>query len=249
LGPLEALADERPVFFYDQLGCGNSSAAKDQSLWTVERYAEELGQVRKALGLSRVHILGQSWGTMLAVDYMLRFKPEGVKSLILSAPCLSASRWYEDQRVYLSQMPQELRRSIEDKETSGDYSSLEYQAAMTKYYQKHLCRLNPWPESLKRTFAKLNLEIYKYMWGPSEFTVTGTLKNYEHAKRLNEIGVPTLFTVGRYDEASPEAAEYYRSQMPAAELVIFEEASHAHLHEKTVEYLKAVRRFLARSKG
>jgi len=92
LEPLEPLSDERPVIFYDQLGCSNSDRPDDQSLWTIERFVEELEQVRETLQLREVHILGQSWGTMLGVEYMLMKKPHGVTSLILSGPCLSAAR-------------------------------------------------------------------------------------------------------------------------------------------------------------
>lgn len=107
LEPLEVLADERPVVFYDQLGCGNSDKPDDPSLWTIARHVAEIECVRKALGLERVHILGQSWGSMLAVDYMLTKKPAGVMGLIFSGPCLSASRFAADQRANLSRMPEE----------------------------------------------------------------------------------------------------------------------------------------------
>jgi proline iminopeptidase len=112
LEPLADLADERPVVFYDQLGSGNSDIPQDKSLWTVGRFVEELTLLRQALGIPKVHILGHSWGTMVAVDYMLTKAPSGVASLVLSAPCLSISRWEADQRAYLAEMPRENREAV-----------------------------------------------------------------------------------------------------------------------------------------
>jgi len=246
LEPLEALGDERPVIFYDQLGCGNSDRPDDTALWTIERYVEELDQVRKFLKLSRTHILGQSWGSMLATDYLLKKKPTGVRGLIFSGPCLSVSRWAADQRAYLAEMPESIRAVIYEKEASGETDSPEYQEAMMSYYRRHLCRLDPWPDCLNRTFEKLGKSVYEHMWGPSEFTVSGTLGNYERAELLKEITQNILFTCGRYDEATPETTAFYHRRHPRSEMVIFEDASHAHHLEKPEEYLGVVRDFLRR---
>ena len=247
LEPLAALSDERPVIFYDQLGCGNSDKPDDPSLWTLARYVEELGQVREALGLEEVHILGHSWGTMLAVEYLLTEQPSGVVSFVLSGPCLSVSRWGADQRAYLAELSEADQESIQNAEANGTFDSPEYQDAMMRYYKRHVCRLEPWPECLTRAFEKLAQNVYGRMWGPSEFTITGTLKDYERADRLREITVPTLFTCGRYDEATPATIAYYLQMLPGSELVIFEDASHEHHLEKTGEYLGVVRDFLRRA--
>lgn len=246
LEPLEVLADERPVVFYDQLGCGNSDKPDDPSLWTIARHVAEIECVRKALGLERVHILGQSWGSMLAVDYMLTKKPAGVMGLIFSGPCLSASRFAADQRANLSRMPEETQKTITGKEASGEFDSPEYQEAMLSYYRLHVRRLSHWPDCLNRTLEKFGQTVYRYMWGPSEFTVTGTLKDYERAERLKEITLPTLYTCGRFDESTPEATAYYNGMHPGSEIVVFEDASHSHHLEKPKEYLATVRDFLHR---
>jgi proline iminopeptidase len=244
LEPLEALSDERPVIFYDQLGCGNSDKPDDVSLWTLERFVNELEHVRIYLGLDKMHLLGQSWGTMLAVDFMLAKKPKGVVSLILSGPCLSSSRFISDQKIYLLELPEPLQRIINEGEASGCFSSKEYQDAMRTYYKIHMCRLDPLPDCMNRTYEKLGNEVYEQIWGPSEFTITGTLKGYERADLLKEISVPTLFTCGRYDESTPSTTEYYCSMLPGSEFVIFEDASHLHHLEKTDEYLEVVRNFI-----
>ncbi|OGV72527.1 MAG: hypothetical protein A3K19_32840 [Lentisphaerae bacterium RIFOXYB12_FULL_65_16] len=249
LEPLEALADERPVVFYDQLGCGKSERPSDKSLWTAERFVEELVQVRSALGLERVHITGQSWGTMLAVDYMLTRKPTGVESLILSGPALSAPRFIADQQAYLEKMPETVRQTIRDCEARKDFASPQYQEAMMAYYRRHVCRLEPWPDCINRAFAGLGLEVYGHMWGPSEFTCTGTLANYDRTDRLKEIRIPVLFTCGEFDEATPATSAFYKSCLPGSELLVLKDASHMHPIEKPAEYLAAVRDFLRRAEA
>lgn len=247
LEPLAELADERPVVFYDQLGCGNSDKPEDTSLWTIERYVDELHLVRMALGLKKVHIIGQSWGTSLAVDYLLTKNPHGLVSLVLSGPLLSARCWIENQLAYIKELPENVRDVILESEEAGEFSSQAYQDAMMEYYKIHVCRLNPWPDCLNRCFEKLNFSIYSHMWGPSEFTVTGSLKNYERVDRLKRISVPVLLTCGFYDEATPETTRYYQKNIPESEIYIFENASHEHHLEAFPEYLKIVRDFFDRA--
>lgn len=187
LRPLVVLSDERPVIFYDQLGCGNSDKPVGTALFTVDHFVEELGQVRETLGLSQVHILGQSWGTMLAVEYMIREHPSGVKSLVLSGPFLSASRFYADQRQYIDKLPALVRDAILENEALRNFGSTEYQEAMMEFYKIHVCRMDPWPDCMNRSMENLSREVYEYMWGPSEFTMTGTLGTAELAERLRDI--------------------------------------------------------------
>lgn len=244
LEPLAALADERPVVFYDQLGCGNSDRPDDPALWTVERYVGEVGEVRQALGLDRVHLLGQSWGGALAVEYVLSRNPEGVESLILSAPLLDADRWVADQRANLAAFPDEMQEVVREAESTGDFDSPEYQDAMAAYYARHVCRTDPWPECLNRTFEKISLPVYLGMWGPSEFTCTGTLRTFSVTGRLDEVPVPVLFTCGEHDEAPPATMMYFQGLVPGSELKVFEGASHEHHLEETDAYLAAVREFM-----
>jgi len=246
LEPLEKLAAERPVIFYNQLGCGLSDRPDDLSLFTVARFVAELDAVRRALGLARLHLLGQSWGTMLAVDYLLEKGPAGVTSLVLSGPCLSARRFAADQREHLAHLPEDARQAIAAAEASGDFAAPAYQAAMTAFYKKHVCRLDPWPECLTRAIAKMGEPVYAHMWGPSEFTMTGSLAGYDRTSDLPRLGLPTLFTCGRYDEATPETTALYQSRLPGSQLLIFEDASHEHHLEQPDAYLETVAAFLRR---
>ena len=240
---LAALADERPVVFYDQLGCGRSGHPANPALWQVTRFVEELAAVRAALGLDRVHLLGQSWGSMLAVESLLR-GAAGIERLVLSGPCLSAPRWMADQRTWLSQMPAAIGKAVALAEALEDYEAPAYQDAMNRYYQQHLCRLEPWPECLQRAFAGLGMEVYLAMWGPSEFTCTGSLRTADLTPHLPQIKVPTLLTCGRFDEATPETVAHFCNLIPGARMQVFEDASHNHHLEQPQAYRAALRAFL-----
>lgn len=243
LKPLESLSDERPVVFYDQLGCGNSDRPEDPNLWHTERFVEELAKVRQSLNLEQAHILGHSWGSMLATDYALT-QPEGIVSLILASPPLSIPRWLEDVGTYRKQLPADVQEVLDRNELAGTTESEEYEEAVMEFYRIHLCRMDPWPEVLEQTLVGAGLQVYHTMWGPSEFFMTGNLADYDRTSRVGELVVPTLFTCGRYDEASPDATAWYQSLIPQAEIAIFENSSHTpHLEEREL-YLQVVREFL-----
>ena len=247
LEPLEDLSNDRPIVFYDQLGCGNSDKPNDNSLWTVERFVEELAILREHLELDKVHLLGHSWGTALAVEYVATRKPRGICSMVLSGSFLSGSRWISDTRALLAKLPKKTQKVILDSEAAGVFDSPEFQAAMLTFYKKHVCRMDPWPDCINRGFEKLAQNVYVYMGGPSEFTFIGTLKDFERTGALKGISVPVLFTAGQYDEASPKTTRYYHSLLPGSEIHVFKGASHCHHVEKRKEYMRVVRDFLARA--
>ena len=248
LDPLAELGDERPVVFYDQLGAGRSEQPTDTTLWRVSRFVEELATVRAALGLDEVHILGHSWGTMLAVDYMLT-EPQGVRSLVLASPALSIPHWLADTDSLLRTLPDSTQAVVLQHEAAGTTDSPEYQAAVMVFYQQFLSRRDPWSPEMDSTFAHMGFGVYGYMWGPSEFTATGALKNYDRTDRLGELNLPVLFTTGRYDEATPQTVEYYQSLVPGARFEILEESAHMTMLDQPAEYVEVVRRFLRGVEG
>lgn len=248
LKPLERVAADRPVIFYDQLGAGRSPAPADPALWTVERFVTELGQVRAALGLDEVHILGHSWGSMLAMEYMLT-DPDGVQSLVLASPALNIERWTDDARELLKALPEETQALIERHEAEGTTDAPEYQEAVMDYYGLYLSRSDPWPPELMAAFEGFNTELYGYMWGPSEFTATGTLQGYNREPELAELEIPVLFTTGRYDEATPETVRHFQGLVPGAEIRIFESSAHMTMLDEPEEYADAIRDFLLRVEG
>ncbi len=248
LEPLEGLAATgRRVIFYDQLGNGNSDHPHDPSRWTVDLFVEEVGAVRRGLGLDRIHLLGQSWGGMLAMQYALT-QPQGLTSLTLASSPASMPQWVAEANRLRAQLPSEVQRTLLAHEAAGTTDALAYQEAMLVFYRRHVCRLDPWPDCLTRSFAKIaqNPEVYNTMNGPSEFHVIGTLKHWSIVDRLREIRAPALVTSGRHDEATPAIAETVHRGIPGSQWVVFEKSSHtAHL-EETGRYLQVLEQFLTR---
>ena len=242
---LEPLADERRVVLYDQLGSGNSSKPSNRSLWTVELFLDELANVREALGLERVHLLGHSWGGMLAQEYALT-QPAGLVSLVLSSTLSSAVLWREESLRLRAALPEEVRTTLDRHEAAGTTDDRAYERAMRQFLHRHLCRIDPWPPSVEEMLRETNLEVYNTMWGPSEANPTGILAGWDVTPRLGEIRVPALVLCGRHDEATPRQAETIAAALPDAELVVFEESAHLAPLEETDRYLATVRGFLAR---
>ncbi len=243
---LTDLARNRPVIFYDQLGSGRSERPDDDSLWTVDRFVEELAAVRQGLSLQRLHLFGNSWGGWLALQYALDRRPQ-LDSLILSSSPPSVPRWIADCADLRDQLDQPVREVLDRHEAAGHFSCPEYQWAITHFYRRHLCRVDPWPDSVERTFAGMSEQVYTSMWGPSEFgPVTGRLRDWDVTDRLAEIRVPTLVTGGRYDEARPDHLALLAGGISGSEMVIFEDSSHMAFIEEHELYLRTIEDFLAR---
>jgi proline-specific peptidase len=246
LEPLaERLAADRPAIVYDQLGCGRSDQPDDPSLWTVDRFVREVDQVRAALGLDRCHLLGQSWGGWLAIDYMAR-EPAGIERLVLASTSASIPEFVAGARRLIEAMPEPHRRVLIELGAQGAYDDPDYQAAVEAFYRSHLCRLDPWPEALQRSSDCIDgNQVYLTMNGPTEFDVIGTLREWDRTADLGRIRAPTLVTVGRFDEIPPSCAETIVRGIPDARLRVFEASAHvAHLEEPDA-YAAAVGEFLA----
>ncbi|MCI2429844.1 proline iminopeptidase-family hydrolase [Candidatus Acetothermia bacterium] len=245
LEPLERLATDRSVIFYDQLGCGKSDQPDDRSLWHIERFVAEVNTVRQSLGLEQIHLLGQSWGGWLAIEYMLSH-PQGVVSLILASTSAGLPQFVAETTRLKAELPLETYQTLQRYEAMSDYHHPDYEAAVLEFYKRHVCRLDPWPDPLLRTVANLNGNaVYETMNGPNEFVVIGNLKDWDRTDRLGEISVPTLITVGRHDELTPTCAETLHRGIPNSRMVIFEESAHlAHLEESD-RYRQVVADFMA----
>lgn len=242
LRKLDALGDERPLIYYDQLGSGRSERPRAAELFHIDRFVKEVAQVREALGLNEVILYGASWGTMLGVDYLLT-QPPGVKAAVLAHPCLSASRWKQDTARLLKQLPASVQSGIATHEAAGTTDSEAYQRAFMEFVKRFCCRIDPMPAEVIGAFGIANMEVYTHMWGPSEWFPTGNLKDYERVADLKNIKVPTLFVCGRYDEATPETTQFYSDHLPGSKLVVIEEASHIAYWEQEEVYRQAMRSF------
>lgn len=240
LKPLGALGDDRPVIFYDQLGGGHSDRPTDSTLWTMDRYVQEVTAVRKALGLERVHIMGHSFGTLILADY-LKTKPKGVRSVIFASPVLDVPGYIEDVAVLLKQFPDSTQRIIKEAEQNGTTNSAAYQSAMMDFYHAHIGRNLPWSADLDSTITQLNPGPYVYMQGPSEFTITGTLKSYNQTASLKDIKVPTLFITGQYDEAVPSRVQSFQKMTPGSKLEIVAGAAHMTMQDQPTAVVHILR--------
>jgi proline iminopeptidase len=243
LEALEELGDRREVIFYDQLGCGVSDRPGDLSLWEVERFVEELAVVRETLGLPDLHLFGSSWGGMLAMQYVLDRRPP-LASLVLAGSPASMPRWSAECAELLSRQPREVQETIRRHEASGTTDCPEYAAAILGFYREHVCRLDPWPDGLERSFAQAGLDVYHHMNGPSEFTITGTLAQWDVTERLGEIDVPTLVTGGEHDECRPEHLADIHHRISGSRLEIIPGASHLCFAEQPQRYMAIVNEFL-----
>jgi proline iminopeptidase len=246
---LEPLGDERPVVRYDQLGTGRSGRPDDRSLWTVERFVEELHVVRESLGLDKMHLLGHSWGASLAAAYVLAKGTDGITSVTLSSPLLNTAEWIADANYLRSLLPEDTQATLTEHENAGTTDSAEYQEASAVFYKKHVYggeRSTPPAACEGVVWSQL---IYEYMWGPTEFYATGTLRDFDVTDRLHEIDVPVLFMTGEFDEARPERIREYQQLVPGSKLHVIKDAAHASLSRKPEEYRRVLEDFLDRAEG
>jgi len=243
LEPLEErLAEHRPVVVYDQLGCGRSDMPDDPSLWTIDYFTGEVDRMRAALGLAECHLLGQSWGGWLSIDYLCR-EPQGIRSVVLASTSSSMPFFGEQCRLLIEALPAPHGEVL----LAGDRDDPRYPAAEIAFYTRHVCRLDPWPECMLKTAASLDgNQVYNTMNGPNEFTVVGNLKDWSRDADLHRITIPTLCTYGRHDELGEPCSLRIREGIPRAELVCFEESSHVAHIEEADAYAETVEAFLRR---
>lgn len=239
---LQALAIDRPVIFYDQSGCGNSKNT-DNTNWTFDHYLTELEEIINALGYEKVILLGSSWGGTLAAKYA-SLNQNKLEALILASPLISTAQWISDcQKLALSISPEFLQLILKH-EAAGSTQDPEYQDAVTVFYNNFLCRLQPWPQNVLDSCAVVNSEIYHTMWGPSEFTATGNLKDVDLTDKLSNITIPTLITCGRFDTATPETMQKYCNFLPNGKIVVLETSAHMNIAEEPEIYVKIIKSFL-----
>jgi proline-specific peptidase len=234
LESLEALAETgRRAIFYDQLGCGRSDLPDDPSLYTVKLFVEEVAVVRRELGLDRVHLFGNSWGGMLAMEYALT-QPEGLASLVLASSPSSIPQWVAETGRLRSGLPADVQETLDRHEAAGTTDSQEYEDACLVFYRRHVCRVDEWPDYVLRSFDFIQRHglVYRTMNGPSEFHVTGTLREWDVTGRLGEIRVPTLVVSGEHDEATPAINRTVSEAIPGARSVVLPGCSHmAHVED------------------
>jgi proline-specific peptidase len=234
LEPLGRLAETgRPVIFYDQLGCGRSDRPDNPALWTIDLFVDELETVRRELGLERVHLLGHSWGTVSALEYVLT-RPDRVASLTLASPVPCLSMHHADWARLESELPPDVQETLHKHEEAGTTVDPAYQEALQVFNLRHICRLDPWPDHLLRALER-----------PAVGTMNAD--HWDIRPRLGEIRVPTLVTSGRFDFCTPATVQLVHQGIPGSDWVLFEESSHYPHVEETKRYVAVIDGFLTRA--
>ncbi|HEV2866758.1 MAG TPA: proline iminopeptidase-family hydrolase [Allosphingosinicella sp.] len=243
------LAEERGVVLYDQLDSGRSDHPGDLALWRVPRFVAEVGAVRSALGLERVHVLGASWGGTIALEYAAR-GPSGLASTILQSPLISTRSWLADAAALRRQLPPATQATLGVCESASPPPAEACEEATALFYRRFNRRrerpaaIQAYVEALP---AGLNRRLYETMWGSSEFASTGTLRDYDGEPLLARLdGERTLFVVGQYDEARPATVADFASRVPGASFAVIEDAAHGIFNDNPEALLATLERWLRR---
>jgi proline iminopeptidase len=240
---LQRLADEREVIFWDQLGCGNSESPSNAGLWTVDRSVAEMDAVIGGLGLERFHLFGNSWGGMLAQQYVLDVASTAV-SLTISNSIASIPQFAEMVARLKQDLDRATQSAIDRHEAAGTTSSPEYQDAIRTWNETYLCRVQPWPHDLQDAFVRMGTEVFETMFGPSDFHIVGTISSWDVFDRLPEIVLPTLVVAGRYDECAHEHMWEMHRRIRNSRFELFESSSHMPFIEEPQRFDGVLRDFL-----
>lgn len=250
---LNDISDQRPVILLDQLGGGLSTYHEDTTLLKVDKFVDQVKAITDELNLNEFYLTGHSWGTALALEYYVQY-PKGVKGIVFNSPYFSTSIWVADSDTLITQLPENIQRDIAIAEKTNAFETEAYQNAMMTFYENFMIRSTevnwdsiPGYELFSPSFKHKNISsnyfIYNYMWGPSEFSPTGTLINYEINEALNKISVPVLFTTGEFDEARPSTVKRFTSLVSNAEYIEIPNAGHASSIDNPETLIKAHRDF------
>jgi L-proline amide hydrolase len=250
LAMTDLAAGGRAVVFYDQTGNGNSTHFPDRGaeFYTVDLFARELANLVAYLGIGgRYHVLGQSWGGMLAQEHAIT-RPPGLRSVVLSNTAASFGGFAVEANALRAYLPAEVEATLRRHEAAGTTDDPEYAAACDVFYHRYLCRLDDWPAEVVRSFALIDADptVYHTTNGPSEFYIVGSFKDWSALDRLPLINAPVLVISGRHDEATPRLQRELMAGIAGAEQVICEESSHMPFWEERDTYMAAVGEFLAR---
>jgi proline iminopeptidase len=249
----QALADQRPVIFYDQLGCGKSDRPDDPSLWTAERYFDEVRAVRDGLGLKKYHLIGHSWGTTLSVGFAANH-PDGILSVSLHSPILSFPYYISDVAPGLKQALRGLNgkagQIIDEFELSGQGTKSDYDEACLEFVKRHVTYTWPLPEAMKKLIAGRNATIHDVMVASeSELNVPGNLKTVDVTSALSSLDIPILITCGSGDLCTPSFTKWQAQFANDVQFHVIQGSAHMTPVDQPVELLRLQRVFLSEVDG
>ena len=239
--------------YYDQLGSGNSDNPDDTAYCDLDRFGEEVEQVRLALGLNKnnFYLLGHSWGGILAMQYALKYQ-DNLKGLVVSNMMSSCPDYgkYADN-VLAKQFDPVVLDTIMEIEKRGDFDNPNYMGLLgPNFYEKHILRIPAaeWPDPVNRAFAKINKSLYVTMQGPSEFGISGRLVNWDLSKKLSTIVVPTLVIGAQHDTMDPEHMKWMSTQFKNGSYLYCEKGSHMAMYDDQETYFKGLINYLHKTK-
>ena len=236
-------------YYYDQLGSYYSDQPSDSSLWTTERFVEEVEEVRKGLGLDNTnfYLLGNSWGGILAMEYALKYQ-NNLKGLIISNMMASAPEYGKYAEEVLSkQMDPAVLQEVRALEAKKDFANPRYmELLLPNYYTEHLCRfpVDQWPDAVNRSFKHLNGAVYTLMQGPSEFGISGRLANWDRKKDLPLLKIPTLTIGAKFDTMDPEHMKWMSSQVQQGRYLYCPNGSHLSMWDDQDHYFPGLISFI-----
>ncbi|EME41163.1 hypothetical protein DOTSEDRAFT_26369 [Dothistroma septosporum NZE10] len=245
-----------PIIMYDQLGCGDNTHLPhhkhDTSFFTFALHIAELENLKQHLGITNHYLLGQSCGGMEAVEYAINNRPKGLKKLIISNSPAAMPTWSKVCSGLRAELPKDVRAALDKHENDGTTDSKEYEDATLAFYRRHLCRVHPFPPEIEASLAGIAEDntVYATMNGPSEFTVVGTVKDWDYIDKLKTIDnelVPggVLLINGKYDEAQDEVVwPFFKHIAARTKWITFPLSSHTPFLEETEAYVKALGEFL-----
>ena len=231
------------VVAYDQLGCGRSDKPDNKELWNVKRYATELNTIIKTLNLKNIHLLGQSWGTILGMEYAVTY-PNVVKTLIMDNGVADVPHLISELNRLREALGSETVKMMLRHEAEGTLDHPEYQAAITILNYRHVCRLDEWPAPLTRSLNDWNMDVYGTMQGPNEFLYIGNLKDWDRISEMKGVDTPSLITVGMHDELPPSCALKMHNALPNSIIKVFKNSSHMPFYEEPDEYFETLINFI-----
>ena len=243
---LDCLAQTgRQVISYDQIGCGKSFVSGHPELFTLDVWTDELIALREHLHLDRVHILGQSWGGMMLIGYLIDHQPQGVASAILASTLSSSQLWGREQHRMIGFMSSKDQAAIARAEATGDYTQPDYLSANDHFMEQHCApEVNmDSPECLRRE-KQAGTEAYLVAWGPNEYTPQGNLKDFDYTARLGEIHCPCLITSGTNDMCTPFVAKTMYDRIPNATWHLFDGTRHMSFVEQHDAYCEVLSQWL-----
>jgi proline iminopeptidase len=231
------------VVMMDQLGCGKSERPRGTALYTIAHNVEEVEGLRRELRLGKVHLMGSSYGGALAIATALKYQ-RNLRSLVITGGLASVPLTVREMRRLIARLPPKTRATLAKYEAREDYENPRYLEAVMAFYRRHVCRLPVWPREVVYSFEHLSKPVYYTMNGPNEFTIIGTIRDWDVTGQLPRIRLPTLVTVGRYDEVTPRVAESIHRGIRGSRLVRFEASAHLAMWEERAKYIGVVRDFL-----